>query len=279
MSSKVSNTIEEIVLQYSTRGMDVLYESFPKNYTSIAGDNFLKLKKGKVFIYTGFYLAGYAETDGPAGTYFLYKALKKIGYEPIIITDSFCLDFFKGCKTIYLSHEDCNETNFLNLLEEHKPICHISIERCAQNINGIYQTSTGIDISEFTPSLDKLFELGNKTAPTFAIADGGNEIGMGNFKDFLQKKLDVIPSTTKCDFIMIASVSNWGAYGFIASLEKKLQRVLLPVFEEVDAYLDYIVSLGSVDGMSLKNEKTVDGKVWESESKILDDLRSYIKSA
>jgi len=273
-----NNSVDEIVLQYSTRGMDKLYKTFPSSYLSTAAEVFLTLPKGKVFLYTGFYLGGHAETDGPLGTYFLYKALVTLGYEPIIITDSFCTDFFLECETLYLSHENCTETHFLNLLSQHNPICHISIERCAKNINGIYRTSAGQDISEFTPCLDQLFELGNKSAPTFAIADGGNEIGMGNFQDFLKNELNVIPSTVKCDFAIIASVSNWGAYGFITELEKKLGISLLPVYEKVDTYMDYIVSLGSVDGMSLKNEKTVDGKNWDTERKILEDLKMYIDS-
>jgi len=269
-------SLDEIVLQHSTRGMDKLFETFPSSYLSVACESFLELPKGKVFLYTGFYLGGHAETDGPVGTFFLSKALKTLGYEPLIITDSHCADFFLECNTLYLSHEDCEETFFLNLLNEHNPVCHISIERCAQNVNGIYRTSAGADISRFTPSLDKLFKLGNKTAPSYAIGDGGNEIGMGNFQDFLEKELNVIPSTVKCDFPIISSVSNWGAYGFIAELERKLKVSLFPVYDEVDKYMDYIVSLGSVDGMSLKNEKTVDGKNWNTEKHILEDLQNYI---
>jgi len=269
-------TVDEIVLQYSTRGMDKLYKTFPSSYLSLAIEAFCSLSKGKVFLYTGFYLGGHAETDGPLGTFFLYKALKVLGYEPIIITDSFCNNFFLECETIYLSHENCKQTYFLKLINEYNPICHISIERCAKNINGIYRTSAGADISEFTPCLDELFELGNKTAPTFAIGDGGNEIGMGNFKEFLENELNVIPSTVNCDFPIIASVSNWGAYGFIAELERKLKTSLLPSYLEVDKYMDYIISLGCVDGMSLKNEKTVDGKNWDTERKILEDLKTYI---
>jgi len=272
------NSIEEIVLQHSTRGMNELYKRFPLSYISSATEMLLSLPKTKVFLYTGFYLGGHAETDGPLGTYFLYKALQTLGYEPIIITDSFCKDFFNSCDTIYLTHEECTENNFLNIIKEHNPVCHISIERCAKNINGIYRTSAGDNISEFTPCLDKLFELGNKTAPTFAIADGGNEIGMGNFQEFLKNELSVVPSIVKCDYPIIASVSNWGAYALISQLEKKTSITLLPSYEQVDGYMDYIVSLGAVDGMSLKNEKTVDGKSWRYEKEILEELSAYIKN-
>jgi len=273
MSNK---TIEDIILQFSTRSMDILYKNFPSSYTLNASKKLLNIEKGTVFLYTGFYLAGHAETDGPIGTYFLYKSLKILGYKPIIVTDLFCKEFFKECETIYLSQNDCSEINLLNLLSDYNPVCHISIERCAKNINGMYRTSSGIDISEYTPALDKLFEVGNKSVPTIAIADGGNEIGMGNFKEFLEKNIKVVPSVVEYDFIIIASVSNCGAYGFIASLEKESKVSLLPNFEAVDTYMDYIISLGAIDGMTLKNEKSVDGKSWELEKKIIEDLRNYI---
>jgi len=272
------NSIDKIVLQHSTRGMVQLYKTFPLSYISSAAEALLSLPKGKVFLYTGFYLGGHAETDGPIGTYFLYKALETLGYEPIIMTDSFCKGFFRDCETMYLTHEECTESNFLTIIKQHSPVCHISIERCAKNINGIYRTSAGADISEFTPCLDKLFELGNKTAPTFAIADGGNEIGMGNFREFLTNELRVVPSIIKCDYPIIASVSNWGAYGLISQLEKETNISLLPSYENVDGYMDYIVSLGAIDGMSLKNEKTVDGKPWQFEKEILEALSAYIKN-
>ena len=53
-----NKSIDEIVLQYSTRGMDTLYKKFPSSYISLACEMFSTLKKGKVFLYTGFYLGG-----------------------------------------------------------------------------------------------------------------------------------------------------------------------------------------------------------------------------
>ena len=126
-----------------------------------------------------------------------------------------------------------------------------------------------VNISKFTAPVDELFMIGSKTKPTFAIGDGGNELGMGNFAKTIKKHLGLTPCVIKSDFPIIASVSNWGAYGFIAYLKKEL----LPNFDEVDEYLEFIVSLGSIDGVSRKNEKTVDGKDWDIEKNILEDLK------
>ncbi|WP_458700478.1 DUF4392 domain-containing protein [Sulfurospirillum sp. 1307] len=259
--------VDEVVLKYSDRGMDVLQKLHPKEHIKEAADAFLNLEKGTVFLYTGFWVAGFAETDGPVGTYFLAKALNALGYKSVIITDEYCKDFFKEIETIYLPIKE--EINYKEILETYKPIAHISIERCGKNINGKYENARSQDISSYTARVDELFEEGRKSAPTFSIGDGGNEVGMGNYKEDIQEHLTLVPCKVECDYLMLASVSNWGAYGFIACLDKNL----IPTFEEVDEYLGYIVSLGSVDGIKKECVKSVDGKDWELEKEILEDLK------
>lgn len=275
----LNKTIDDIILQYSSRGMDKIQEEFNVQHCKNACNEFVKIEKGNVFIYTGFYVKGYAETDGPLGAYFLAKSLNTLGYTAIIITDEFCKNFFPNIKTLYLTHKDCKkEESLLNILKEYSPVCHFSIERCGRNINNDYMNSRKISIAEFTPAVDLLFSLGNKTRKSFAIGDGGNEIGMGNFKDFIKESLKQEPCIVECDFPIIASVSNWGAYGFIAYLEKTLKINLLPSIKDLESYLEYIVSLGAVDGITGKNEATVDGKEWELENIILNDLTQNIKN-
>jgi len=265
--------IDEIILQHSTRKMDLIQKAYPVPHCKIAVENFIKLPVGVVFLYTGFYVGSVAETDGPLGTYFLAKALAILGYDPIIITDEYCDGFFKEIETIHIPLSGHDEENYLQIIHQHNPICHISIERCGKNAKGIYANMRGDDVSPFTAPVDELFELGHRFAPTFAVGDGGNEIGMGNFETFIQESLSLVPCTIKSDFPIIASVSNWGAYGFIAHLERLTQKELLPTFDAVDAYLGYIVSLGSIDGVTKKNEKTVDGKAWTLEKSILEELK------
>lgn len=270
------HTIEEITLQHSTRHMDKIQAHFPKEHTKHAVEAFLKLKKGVVFIYTGFYVAGFAETDGPLGAYFLAKAFEKLGYTPIIITDAFCEDYFPEIKTLYIPLNGLSHDEYTLLLNTYKPVAHLSIERCGQNAQGDYVNARGVSVKEFTAPVDELFKLGSQTAPSFGIGDGGNEVGMGSFADVLQNKeffydYCVIP----CDYPMIASVSNWGGYGFIAELEKQLHVALLPEFETVEKYLEFIVSKGSVDGIKRESVMSVDGKEWALEPEILQTLKDY----
>jgi hypothetical protein len=271
---KKDKTIDEIILKHSDRGMDKLVAKHPKEYCKIAVQNFLELKLGVVFLYTGFYVKGFPETDGPLGTYFLALALEKIGHTPIIITDEYCQDYFRDIKTLYIPLDGLENDIYQNILNDFKPVCHISIERLGADEEGKYLNSRGVDIEKFTAPLDELFTLGSKKTPTFAIGDGGNEIGMGNFRDFLKEVLYVSPNATISDFPIIASVSNWGAYGFIAYMQKFLKKELLPAFEDVEEYMDYILRLGCVDGIKCENTKSVDGKEWYIEEEILKELRT-----
>jgi hypothetical protein len=263
-------TVDEVILQYSTRGMDILQDKYPKEHCKEAVEAFKKLEKGVVFLYTGFYVDGFAETDGPVGTYFLARTLNSLGYKSVIITDEFCKDYFKEIETLYIPLNGYNKDYYETILEEYDPICHFSIERCGRNIDGLYANLKGVSITEFTAPVDELFMLGAKTKPTFAIGDGGNELGMGNFADSVTKYLSLTPCVINSDFPIIATVSNWGAYGFISYLDISL----LPSFDEVDEYLGFIVELGCVDGVCKKNQKTVDGKEWEIEEEILEALKS-----
>jgi nitrate reductase NapE component len=269
--------VDEVILQHSDRGMDILQKLYPKQHCKEAVEHFVKLEKGTVFLYTGFWVAGFCETDGPIGTYFLARALNSLGYKAVIITDDFCKDFFREIECVYMPISGYSEEENQKLLDEYNPIAHISIERCGLNANGKYENARSFNIAEFTAPVDELFMLGDKTKPTYAIGDGGNEVGMGNFRKEIVENLSLVPCVVCCDFPIIASVSNWGAYGFIAYLQKHFEKKIIPSFEEVDEYLGYIVSLGSVDGIKKECVKSVDGKEWSIEKEILDGLNEAIK--
>ena len=104
--------IEDIILRHSQRGMDVLRPYMPKAFCEEAVEALLNLPHGVIFLTTGFYVAGYAETDGPLGTEVLAQALKKLGYQPVIVTDALCKDYFEPmgleveyvrCRRLFLS--------------------------------------------------------------------------------------------------------------------------------------------------------------------------------
>jgi hypothetical protein len=120
----------------------------------------------------------------------------------------------------------------------------------------------GISIAEHTAPLDCLFELAQ--VPTVAIGDGGNEIGMGNLAAEIREKLAIEPCRVTVDYLIIATVSNWGALGLCACLGA------VPTAEELeDAYL-LARDLGFVDGVTKECTLSEDGF-------LLDEIRSMRK--
>ena len=82
----------------------------------------------------------------------------------------------------------------------------ISIERPGLAADGRYYNMRCEDISERCFFFDPF--INSATCPTIGIGDGGNEIGMGNIAAALWK-LDIRPSVTCCDELLVADVSNW----------------------------------------------------------------------
>lgn len=280
------NEIDEIVLRHSQRGMTVLRTHQEEKLCETAAKMILSWEKGTVLVATGFYVAGYAETDGPAGTMVMARALLALGYHPIVLTDSFCKGFFEpeGIDVEYLpmqaSDEDC-----LAVAEKYRPVGMISIERCGKNIQDDYANMRGISIAENTAPVDRLFELTGPDAaegvcriPSIGVGDGGNEIGMGNLSDIITKELALVPCRVKTDLLVTASVSNWGAYGIAAALQLLTGREVYsvidgkPVDKKTEEFIAMTVEVGSVDGVTHERVAHVDGYEAGIEMEILADL-------
>lgn len=270
-------TIEDIILQHSQRGMDVLKAHLVPDFCSAAAKKLFALERKNILLTTGFYVAGYAETDGPPGTFYFAKALRKLGFSPVILTDSFCEGFFDGdtIPVVYLeSGFDCEA-----ILEKYDPIALVSIERCGENIQGDYANMRGVSIAEHTADIDKLFDLAlEKGIYTVGVGDGGNEIGMGNLKDVIATQLSLVPCKTEVTDLVIATISNWGAYGLTAELSLLAGENLFAPYDEIYAYIEEIVAKGSVDGVKKEHIPTVDGYVPEVEKSLIEQVNDYINT-
>lgn len=284
------NEIDEIVLRHSQRGMTVLRTHQEEKLCETAAKMILSWEKGTVLVATGFYVAGYAETDGPAGTMVMARALLALGYHPVVLTDSFCKGFFEpeGIDVEYLpmqaSDEEC-----LAVAEKYRPVGMISIERCGKNIQDDYANMRGISIAENTAPVDRLFELTGPDAaegvcriPSIGVGDGGNEIGMGNLSDIITKELALVPCRVKTDLLVTASVSNWGAYGIAAALQLLTGREVYsvidgePVDKKTEEFIAMTVEVGSVDGVTHERVAHVDGYEAGTEMEILADLAKAV---
>ena len=276
-------TVEDIILSSDQRGISLLRKYLQKEFCTKAAVTVLD-NPGTVIITTGFYIrsAGYIETDGPPGAIAIGRALNKLDYRVVYVTDKYGMKALESiAEPSSIIYEfpilDSEASNILasNICNEFDPSIMIAVERCGINELGKYSNMHGQDITPYTAKIDCLFQ--NKIT-SIGIGDGGNEIGMGNLyaqvKD--NSKLVRFPTTIEVDELVIASVSNWGAYGLIAAISLiKNQNLLVSVEEEIEI-INTLVGLGVVDGMSGKPESFVDGFDLDSNSKILQNLHSFL---
>ena len=271
-------TPEEVTLRYSKRGMTLLKEYLQKDYCKRAAEKLLQEPKGNVLITTGFYVAGYAETDGPIGTLAVAKALEGLGYHGIVITDKYCEGFFelKNISVEYVAI-DADQSVYEEILEKYRPVYMISIERCGHNLENEYANMRGDSITGQTACIDTLFELAaEKKIPTIGVGDGGNEIGMGNVRQVILEKLELNPCVVTVDDLIIATTSNWGAYALAAYMAKLSGRPVFITYEEIEEYMAQIVALGCVDGVTKQKKMGTDGFSMEIEKEIITSLKEAI---
>lgn len=258
--------IENLILQHSGRGMDVLRPYMPENFCRDTAEAILRWPCGTVILTTGFFVAGHAETDGPPGTLFLAMALRSCGFSPVILTDEPCRGYFEAFAVpVRYAAYDASEGFFESLLQECSPVGIVSVERCGENIHGDYANMRGVSIADHTAPVDKLFSLTD--CPTVGIGDGGNEIGMGNLAQVISQQLSLVPCRTCTDHLIIATVSNWGAMGLCSALG------WLPDRETYRKAYEIAKNLGFVDGITKQCELGEDGFALDAGLALLEALR------
>lgn len=268
-------SIEEIILYNSSRRrMSVLAQSLPAGFLSDTAEAFLSVERGNVFLATGFYVNGHPETDGPPGVWAIAQAIKKLGFNPIIITDRLCGGIFEPeCIQVEYIDQLATDEDMKSLLKKYSPVAMISAERCGRNRDGKYLNMSGFDISSHTAPVDSLFLLCGDEILTIGIGDGGNEIGMGNVRDLAKDILEISPCSIQVNRLLIATVSNWACYAFCAAMEKNTGISLLPGFSELSSFMERIIAMGCVDGMSGQPELKEDGYGIEMTERIISQLR------
>lgn len=249
-----------------------------------------------------------SETDGPPGTFAIARAAAALGHTVIVVTETCNEVVFKAAlKDLVLPPGPCglvtmelfpatfsedDEIRFQNLAK----ICHclIACERAGPGKDGICYTMRGIDMNAkgLIGPLHRLVKETNN-APFIAIGDGGNELGMGKVLENIidNPKIangDKIGCVIPADYLIAASVSNWGGYALAAAIALAVQmtnkgttgddlsnlitRCLPTEDEEVDL-LNRCVAVGCRDGVSGKMEATVDGMPLAVSMKCLHDIR------
>ena len=187
----------------------------------------------RVGLITGFFVprgdVAAPETDGPVGTALLAAALAACGVPARIAVDTPCAGAVRaaveeaggGVAVDEVGVDDRTGIDRLTEAWRGAGVSHaVAIERCGRSGDGRPRNMRGVDVSPWTAPLDDLFLGGPWTK--LAVGDGGNEIGMGRLPAGLIARTvpngAEIACVTSCDHLVVAGVSNWGAYGLMAAL-------------------------------------------------------------
>jgi hypothetical protein len=243
---------------------------------------------------TGFYVPlgspPAAETDGPVGAALLAKGFEDVGVACRLATDepcrSACSAALAGAGAFHVV-VDADDVDSIIDKWRHAGITHaISIERCGRSADGAPRNMRGLDISSYTAPLDELFAAG--PWETIAVGDGGNEIGMGSLPGELIAQHvehgETIACVTPARHLIVAGVSNWGAYGLLAALavlREDWRKQMLGCLDETrdKAVLEATVVHGpAVDGVSRLRARTVDNLALAIHHKKLREIRALAET-
>lgn len=241
-----------------------------------------------IVIVTGFPVksAGVGETDGPPGALALAYALEKLNKEIIIVTDNFSEALIRaGAQSlqlksdIYIVKEESIDEQSSEIISKYKPDHIIAIERPGRSKDNKCYSMYGDDITDYCPNTDLLFiKAKENNIPTSAIGDGGNEVGMGKIKDIVEKcvnKGELICAQFETDNLIVAGVSNWGAFGICAGLSILNKTSFMLDEYEYEEMIKEVVKAGAVDGCTKKNETTIDGLSYEENFNVFNKLKEF----
>jgi hypothetical protein len=295
---------------------DNLFTACPNDFAaacrSIAGT-----RNPRVMIVTGFPIiqphSVCGETDGPPGAVFLARTLIPLGADVQIAAEDYVVPALRAglevcgleraVPVLEMPRSGRDPVGF-------RPLSHlIAVERVGpghtsesvaaqrevmqEDLKAFEQTAPklesgrprsmrGRDLSEWVAPAHRLFEeAASQRITTIGIGDGGNEIGMGKIRwaciarNIAQGGL--IACRVPTDHLIVAGVSNWGAYALAAGVSHLLGRVSGGLFDpdEERRILAAMVERGPlVDGRTAERLVQVDGLPFEQTAQVLARMES-----
>lgn len=242
----------------------------------------------RVILTTGFAVApGLAETDGPPGAAVLGRALRLLGKSVAYVTDEAAAPLMEATlkalgepvELVALPHAEAADSA-RRRVGDIRPSHLVAIERPGRAGDGGYWNVRGESIGAWNAPLDALFVKRPRGVTTIGIGDGGNEIGMGNVRPRLLRQGPLarkIASVVRVDHLVVAGVSNWGAYGVVAQLSMLAKQPLLHTPEEERKLVTACIEAGGVDGVTRRRVPTVDGLPLETHVAIVELLRMLVE--
>lgn len=176
------------------------------------------------------------------------------------------------------------------LLERTRPSAVIAIERLGPNRLGIVHGATGLSGWDPLVDLAPLFSAAaQRRIFSIGIGDAGNEIGFGRIAEAVRQ---IQPHGARCqcdcgggmatvtptDVLVVAAVSNWGAYGIEACLSILLERPDLPHSpKEAERVILRCLEAGGLEAMNCTQRFFVDGIAGEVSVSMVQMLGEMVR--
>lgn len=209
------------------------------------------------------------ETDGPSGTANLAAALTALGCRVTVVTDrpSYALLEaalrFRAPKSMLILLPELNPRTFIrHFVSDSRPTHFISLERPGKARDGHYYNMRGQIIDDMITDSDLFLSMAKKAgAVTISIGDGGNEMGMGAFREQIEAGVpygERLCAFESADYPLASGVSNWWGWGIASLLSVMSGQYLLPNENTETELLSRVVEAGGIDGATKEHAMTVD---------------------
>ena len=209
------------------------------------------------------------ETDGPSGTANLAAALIALGCRVTVVTDRPSYGLmeaalrFRAPKAMLILLPELNPRMFIrHFVADARPTHFISLERPGKARDGHYYNMRGQIIDDMITDSDLFLSIAKKSgAVTLSIGDGGNEMGMGAFREQIEAGVpfgDRLGAFESADYALASGVSNWWGWGLASLLSVMSGQYLLPTPETETELLRRVVDAGGIDGATKEHTMTVD---------------------
>ena len=276
-------SIENLVLSQDQRGISALRPYLAPDFCERAASLILD-HPGTVLIATGFYIpAGCGAGDRRAAGSDRAGPRHRVARVAVLyVCDAYSAPVLRGLLgrgeevlEFPIDDHQASWTHAADLVGSLAPSLTISVERCGLTDEGVYRNMRGVDVSNYHAKIDYLFRV---HPCSVGIGDGGNEIGMGSVAAAIPLVMPLAgrPCVTATTRLVIASVSNWGAWGVIAAMSKLRQQNLLPTVPEARELLLQTVALGAVDGTTGKRTESVDGFPLKDNDRVLAEMHRWL---
>lgn len=258
---------------------------------------------------------GQGETDGPLGAVSLALALAgAYGVVPIFVSEEpyiahivapahaaglAVMDYEWARQRTYAAAVEVQSLDpeqgprqAEELLERYQPRAIITVEKTGPNHHDVFHSVLG----RGRPSRPTYFDLVVEKARaqgvlSVGVGDGGNEIGYGVIRDAV-RELTPYGATCQCpcgggiatvvetDVLVVAAVSNWGAYGVAACLAFLERNPALLHDEETERrMLEACTAAGGGDGALGRPLLMVDGIPLNAQQGIINLLHALVDNA